>query len=95
MHPGLNRYSRLEDHYTVLEDGYAGQGSTVYDPTRADGQALPRLPGLPGLPESRARHTEYLALYPSLMPGVHADHCHAVVLEAMEPGRSRERMAIY
>lgn len=92
VHPELNRYSRLEDHYIIVEDGYGGQGSTVYDPTQVDGPALPRLPGLP---ENRARHAEYLALFPSLMLGVHADHFYAVVLEAAEPGRVRERMAIY
>jgi len=92
VHPELNRYSRLEDHYIIVEDGYAGQGSTVYDPTRVDGPALPRLSGLS---EYRARHSEYLALYPSLMLGVHADHFFAVVLEATEPGRVRERIAIY
>ena len=47
VHPELNSYSRLEDHYIILEDGYAGQGSHIYEPTRVDGPALPRLPGLP------------------------------------------------
>ena len=31
IHPGLNSYSRLEDHYTVEKQGqYSGQGTLVY-----------------------------------------------------------------
>ncbi|HCD19946.1 MAG TPA: (2Fe-2S)-binding protein, partial [Alphaproteobacteria bacterium] len=33
VHPALNSYSRLEDHYNILDtDGFAGQGTTVYQP---------------------------------------------------------------
>ena len=50
IHPGLNSYSRLEDHYQIAEeaDGYAGQGSTAYQPQLVEnGNGLPVLPGLP------------------------------------------------
>jgi len=34
VHPGLNSYSRLEDHYNIVEYGkFSGQGTLVYQPT--------------------------------------------------------------
>ena len=50
IHPSLNSYSRLEDHYQIAEeeDGYAGQGSTAYRPQLAEyGNGFPTMPGLP------------------------------------------------
>jgi choline monooxygenase len=43
VHPGLNSYSRLEDHYNIIQDGaFAGQGSRAYKPAlTADGLELP------------------------------------------------------
>ena len=42
VHPNLNSYSRLEDHYNILDDAsYAGQGSNVYAAQNSDeGQKL-------------------------------------------------------
>ena len=47
VHPGLNSYSRLEDHYNIVKYGkYSGQGTLVYQQFRAeDGSAaFPDLP---------------------------------------------------
>jgi choline monooxygenase len=43
VHPGLNSYSRLEDHYHIEAPGlYSGQGSYVYRQLRgADGAVFP------------------------------------------------------
>ena len=44
IHPGLNSYSRLEDHYNILDDEiYAGQGSYVFKPQldKEEGVFLP------------------------------------------------------
>ena len=42
MHPSLNSYSRLEDHYNILDDvSYASQGRNVYAAQISDeGQEL-------------------------------------------------------
>ena len=95
IHPNLNSYSRLEDHYQITEeeDGYAGQGSTAYRPQLVEnGDAFPAMPGLP----ERWRGTaEYVALFPTALFGIHADHFYTVTLEPKGPGRTIEHMDIY
>ncbi len=94
IHPALNQYSRLEDHYNVAEDGHmAGQGSTAYRPTlSSDGREFP---AHPNLPDSWRGAGEYLALFPNVLFGVHADHFYVVVLEAVGPNVTREHFEIY
>ena len=50
VHPGLNAYSRIEDHYNIELDGrFAGQGTRVYAPQPAeDGSRFPSFPNLSG-----------------------------------------------
>jgi len=92
VHPGLNSYSRLEDHYDIDVDGmFSGQGSLVYSPRR-DGPALPRFPGLP---EAWATRAEYVALFPNILLGVHADHFYAVRLLPDGAGGVNETFDIY
>ena len=94
VHPGLNQYSRLEDHYNVAVEGHmAGQGTTTYRPTLSDDGRT--FPGLPDLPEAWQGAAEYLALFPNVMFGVHADHMFCVVLEPLGPDRTREHFEIY
>ena len=95
IHPNLNSYSKLEDHYQIAEeeDGYAGQGSTAYRPQLVEnGNAFPTMPGLPARWHGTA---EYVALFPTGLFGVHADHFYTVTLEPRGPGRTVERMDIY
>ena len=92
VHPGLNSYSKLEDHLTIEEDGrFAGQVSLVYQPDRG-GNALPRFPGLPAEWQTRA---EYVALFPNVMLGIHYDHFFAVRALPDGPGRCREVFDLY
>jgi len=94
VHPALNSYSRLEDHYIVLdEDGehYAGQGTRVYNLAEVAGISLPRLPAWP---EARQREAEYLSLYPNLLLGLQADHFFAIMLEPLAAGRTREHVRL-
>ena len=48
VHPALNSYSRLEDHYNIMDaSGFAGQGTTVYQPQiTADGRRFPQFKDL-------------------------------------------------
>lgn len=99
IHPNLNSYSRLDDHYNILEEGggesgaFAGQGSTVYQPIRPnDGPPLPRFPNLPDRWEGGA---EYIALFPNVLLGVHCDHFYSVRLEPLAPDRTIEHFEIY
>ena len=95
IHPNLNSYSRLEDHYQIAEeeDGYAGQGSTAYRPQLAENAEA--FPTMPGLPERWHGTAEYVALFPTALFGTHADHFYTVTLEPKGPGRTVEHMDIY
>ncbi|MGF1610645.1 MAG: aromatic ring-hydroxylating dioxygenase subunit alpha [Kiloniellales bacterium] len=94
VHPGLNSYSRLEDHYNIMfDDRFSGQGSRVYNPRlAAEG---PDFPHFPGLPTEWNKQAEYIALYPNLLLGVHRDHIYAVRIEPLGPDRTREHFEIY
>ena len=95
IHPTLNSYSRLEDHYQIAEeqDGYAGQGSTAYQPQLVENaNAFPTMPGLPARWQGTA---EYVALFPTALFGVHADHAFVGTLMPMGTGRTVEHIDIY
>lgn len=94
VHPGLNSYSRLEDHYIALdEDGesFAGQGTYAYNLAEVAGTSLPQLSQWP---EERAREAEYLALYPNALIGLQADHMFVLLLEPLSERRTREHVRL-
>jgi choline monooxygenase len=94
IHPGLNSYSRLEDHYDIMEsDRFSGQGSRVYQPMLSeDGRSFKSLEGLPSEWSTRA---EYISLYPNVLLGIHHDHFFAVRLDPIGPGKTVEELEIY
>ncbi|MDZ7748007.1 MAG: aromatic ring-hydroxylating dioxygenase subunit alpha [Halofilum sp. (in: g-proteobacteria)] len=94
VHPGLNSYSRLEDHYIVLdEDGesFAGQGTRVYNLAEVAGITMPKLSQWP---REREREAEYLSLYPNALIGLQADRFFVVLLEPISEQRTREHLRI-
>ena len=94
IHPGLNSYSRLEDHYNILdEDIYAGQGSYVYKPQLdEEGRCFPAFDGITDKWDTAA---EYCAFFPNVLFGVHKDHCYAILLTPNGQGKTTERVSIY
>ncbi|MFD0916416.1 aromatic ring-hydroxylating dioxygenase subunit alpha [Pseudahrensia aquimaris] len=93
VHPGLNSYSRLEDHYHIMEQGrFAGQGTVVYDPKLSDNQAFANYDGLA---EKWDKSAEYIALFPNVLLGVHRDHRFAIILVPDDIGNTTERIALY
>lgn len=93
VHPGLNSYSRLEDHYDIEDEGFSGQGTLAYRPLLdADGN---RLPSFAGLPAKWNQGAEYVALYPNLLLGVHKDHVFAIRLDPLSAGRTAEHVALW
>ena len=91
VHPGLNAYSRFEDHLNIEEESFSGQVSLVYKPER-NGHHLPRFPDLPETWNTRA---EYVALYPNVMLGIHYDHFMAIRVLPDGPGRCLEIFELY
>ena len=94
VHPALNSYSRLEDHYNIMDaSGFAGQGTTVYQPQiTADGRRFPQFKDLSSQWDKGA---EYIALFPNVLLGVHNDHAFAILLLPDGQGRTSEQVEIY
>ncbi len=93
VHPGLNSYSRLEDHYHIMEKGaFSGQGTLVYNPTLSDTQAFRNYENLSAKWDKSA---EYIALFPNVLLGVHRDHRYAIVLVPDGLEKTVERISIY
>ena len=94
VHPGLNSYSRLEDHYHIEEPGcFSGQGTEVYQQLEGDGGKT--FPDFEGLDPKWDTAAEYIALYPNVLLGVHRDHAFAIVLEPVATDRTREHVHLY
>lgn len=94
IHPGLNAYSRLEDHYHIEQPGhFAGQGTMVY--RQIAGESGETLPDFAGLGEFWNEGAEYVALFPNVLIGAQRDHGFAIVLLPQGPERTIERNAIY
>ncbi len=93
VHPALNEYSRLEDHYCFSDaEDFAGQGSLAY---RLSDVAGTRLPRLAGWPAERTHVAEYPSLYPNVLLGFQADHAFAILLTPIAPDRTREEARIF
>lgn len=94
VHPGLNSYSRLEDHYHIEAPGhFSGQGTRAYRPMLTeDGR---RFPPIPGLAPEWDEGAEYIALYPNVLFGVHKDHSYGIVLEPRGHGHTVEHISIH
>jgi len=94
VHPGLNLYSKIEDHYHIqgLPNRFAGQGTVVYNP-RLKGKE--KFPCFPNWPKDKKHVAEYVALFPNVMLGIHKDHYYAYWLEPVDHKYTIEHMEIY
>jgi choline monooxygenase len=94
VHPGLNSYSRLEDHYNIEAPGaFSGQGTEVYrQVTNENGDPFPDFEGVSAKWDTAA---EYIAVYPNVLLGVHRDHAFAIVLVPDGPERTVEHIHLY
>ena len=94
VHPGLNSYSKLEDHYHIqgLPNRFAGQGTVVYNPIFKGNK---KFPCFPSWPKDKENIAEYVALFPNVMLGIHKDHYYAYWLEPINHEYTLEHMEIY
>ncbi len=94
VHPGLNSYSRLEDHYHIEKPGaYSGQGTMVYRQLKGDGGEI--FPDFEGVGAKWNEQAEYIAVYPNVLLGVHRDHAFTIVLETKGPEATVEHVHLY
>lgn len=94
VHPGLNSYSRLEDHYHIEAPGkYSGQGTLVYRQLKdEDGNSFPDFDAMSDKWDTAA---EYITVYPNVLLGVHRDHTFAIVLVPQGPEKTLEHVHLY
>ncbi|MEM1352381.1 MAG: SRPBCC family protein, partial [Pseudomonadota bacterium] len=94
VHPGLNSYSRLEDHYHIEEPGqFSGQGTLVY--RQIKGQNDEVFPDFQDLSSKWDTASEYIAAFPNVLLGVHRDHTFAIILQPDGLGKTREHVHLY
>ena len=94
VHPALNTYSRLEDHYHILNpDRFSGQGTHVYRQINDEDGSV--FPDFPGLSEKWQTAGEYLTVLPNVMLGVQRDHVFAIILEPKGPQVTVEHIHIF
>ncbi|MFD2207012.1 aromatic ring-hydroxylating oxygenase subunit alpha [Kiloniella antarctica] len=93
VHPALNTYSRLEDHYNIEQDNrFAGQGSLAYNLAETTGT---KLPTFTEWPDDKLKHAEYIAVYPNVLLGIQADHAFAMLLEPIAHDKTIEHLRVY
>lgn len=94
VHPGLNAYSRLEDHYHIEEPGqFSGQGTHVYRQIKDDDGSV--FPDFPGLSAKWDTAGEYLTFMPNVMVGVQRDHMFAIIVDPRSLDHTLETAHIY
>ena len=94
VHPGLNSYSRLEDHYHIEAQGrFSGQGTLVY--RQLTGENGKTFPDFENLSDKWDTAAEYITVYPNVLLGVHRDHTFAIVLVPEGPEKTVENIHLY
>ena len=94
VHPELNVTSSIEDHYHIEEIGaFSGQGSHVYNQIKSeDGKVFP---DFDGLSNKWDKTSEYIALYPNVLLGVHRDHFFSIIIEPIATNKTIEHISLY
>ena len=94
VHPGLNSYSRLQDHYYIVEQGhYSGTGTLVYNPQLDESGR--KFAEFPGLSDKWNQAAEYISFYPNIQIGVHKDHLFVIHVTPVNVHETKERVEIY
>ena len=94
IHPGLNSYSRLEDHYHLEERlKYSGQGTLVYRQLQGEGGQM--FPDFKNLADKWGTGGEYVALYPNVLLAAQRDHTYAILLEPVSLDKTIEHVEIF
>ena len=92
IHPNLNVYSRIQDHYHIMfANEFAGQGTMVYDLADSAGA---RLPVFPEWQAEQMKEAEYITIFPNVLLGIQADHTFAIVLEPVAHDQTIEHLRL-
>ena len=94
IHPELNKVSNINDHYHIqgLPNRFAGQGSKKYEqPVKGNR----KFKTFKNWDKNSLKCSEYVALFPNVMLGLHLDHFYVFWLEPLATNKTKEHMQIY
>ena len=94
IHPELNKVSNINDHYHIqgLPNRFAGQGSEKYEqPVKGN----KKFDTFKNWQKSSLKNSEYIALFPNVMIGLHLDHFYVFWLEPVSINKTKEHMQMY
>jgi choline monooxygenase len=94
IHPELNKVSNISDHYHIqgLPNRFAGQGSKKYNQLIKDNKMFDKFKNWP---KHLKKNSEYIALFPNVMIGLHIDHFYAFWLEPISINETKEHLMMY
>ena len=94
IHPELNKVSNISDHYHIqgLPNRFAGQGSDKYNQLVKENKTFNNFPSWPN---HLAKKSEYIALFPNVMIGLHIDHFYIFWLEPKTINETKEHLMMY
>ena len=94
IHPELNKISNISDHYHIqgLPNRFAGQGSKKYNQLIKENNTFDNFKNWP---KDLSKNSEYIALFPNVMIGLHIDHFYAFWLEPISINKTKEHLAMY
>ena len=94
IHPELNKVSNINDHYHIQgpPNIFAGQGSEKYEQLIKGNK---KFNIFPNWQKSKLKTSEYIALFPNVMIGLHIDHFYVFWVEPLASNKTREHMQMY
>ena len=94
IHPGLNKVSNINDHYHIqgLPNRFAGQGSKKYEQLIKGNK---KFNSFANWEKNKLKNSEYIALFPNVMIGLHVDHFYVFWLEPLAMNKTKEHMHMY
>jgi len=94
IHPELNKVSNISNHYHIqgLPNRFAGQGSKKYEQLINGNK---KFNTFPNWERSMLKNSEYIALFPNVMIGLHLDHFYVFWLEPLTINKTKEHMQMY
>ncbi|MBS34466.1 MAG: hypothetical protein CMO26_00915 [Thiotrichales bacterium] len=91
VHPSLNRYNGMSDHYFIHDGIVIGEGNDRYEPTDEGAGQLPEFPGINDVQRSTI---EAVCLFPNLLLTLFSDNLRIILVQPNGPGRCHERVSI-
>mgnify|MGYP000973347400 CR=1 FL=1 len=94
IHPELNKVSNINDHYHIqgLPNRFAGQGSKKY---KQHIKGNKKFNIFPNWDKGMLKNSEYIALFPNVMIGLHIDHFYVFWLEPISINETKEHLEMY